>query len=55
MMIFAIALSLGLGLQLEPESLQHLPDMMKVLLTSGLLPGAIVAVVLYLLIPEPRQ
>lgn len=55
MMIFAIALSLGLGLQLEPEALQHLPDMVKVLLTTGLLPGAVVAVMLNLLIPEPQQ
>jgi xanthine permease len=33
MVIFAIALSLGLGLQLEPTALQHLSDTPRVLLT----------------------
>jgi xanthine permease len=40
MVIFAIALSVGLGLQLEPGALQHLPQTAKVLMTSGLLPAA---------------
>lgn len=52
MMIFAIALSVGLGLQLEPGALQHLPDTAKVLMTSGLLPAALIAIVLNMLIPE---
>ncbi|CAG0911003.1 unnamed protein product, partial [Cyprideis torosa] len=38
MMIFAVSLAVGLGLQLEPEALQHVPDTIKILLTSGLLP-----------------
>jgi len=54
MMIFAIALSVGLGLQMEPESLQHLPPMLKVLLTTGLLPGATIAVVLNIVIPQEQ-
>lgn len=52
MMIFAIALSIGLGLQLEPGALQHLPDMLKVLLTSGLLPSALIAIILNKVIPQ---
>ena len=52
MVIFAISLSLGLGLQLVPDALQHLPGTAKVLLTSGLLPAAILAIVLNLVIPE---
>lgn len=52
MMIFAIALSIGLGLQLEPGALQHLPATLKVLMTSGLLPAALIAIVLNLVIPE---
>lgn len=52
MMIFAIALSVGLGLQLEPDALQHLPQTVKVLMTSGLLPGAFIAIILNLIIPE---
>lgn len=52
MMIFAIALSIGLGLQMEPGALQHLPDTLKVLMTSGLLPAALIAIILNAVIPE---
>ncbi|MFW8637008.1 uracil-xanthine permease family protein [Cribrihabitans pelagius] len=52
MVIFAIALSIGLGLQLEPGALQHMPDTARILLTSGLLPAALIAIVLNLALPE---
>lgn len=52
MVIFAVALSLGLGLQLEPGALQHLPETARILLTSGLLPAAFIAITLNLLLPE---
>jgi len=52
MVIFAVSLSLGLGLQLAPDALQHLPATLKILLTSGLLPAAALAVTLNLLLPE---
>ncbi|HHL20795.1 MAG TPA: purine permease [Aliiroseovarius sp.] len=52
MVIFATSLSLGLGLKLVPEALQHTGKTMQILLTSGLLPAAIIAIVLNLLIPE---
>ena len=52
MVIFAIALSLGLGLQLEPGALQHLPGTLRVLATSGILPAALIAIVLNLILPE---
>jgi xanthine permease len=52
MVIFAIALSIGFGLQLEPGALQYLPSTAKVLLTSGLLPAAFIAIVLNLVLPE---
>ena len=52
MVIFAISLSIGLGLQLEPGALQHLPQTASVLLTSGLLPAALIAIVLNLILPE---
>jgi len=52
MVIFATALSVGLGLQLVPDALQHLPGTLKILLTSGLLPAAFIAIVLNLLLPE---
>lgn len=52
MVIFAVALSIGLGLQLEPGALQHLPDTIRLLATTGLLPAAIIAIVLNLVLPE---
>jgi len=52
MVIFAVSISVGLGLQLEPGALQHVPDTPRVLLTSGLLPAAFLAIVLNLLLPE---
>jgi NCS2 family nucleobase:cation symporter-2 len=52
MVIFAIALSIGLGLQLEPKAVQYLPDTVHILLTSGLLPAALIAIVLNLILPE---
>lgn len=52
MVIFAVALAVGLGLQLEPEALQHLPNTAQILLTSGLLPSAAIAIILNLALPE---
>ncbi|PZX12255.1 NCS2 family nucleobase:cation symporter-2 [Palleronia aestuarii] len=52
MVIFATALSLGLGLQLEPGAVQYLPDWLRVLAVSGLLPAAAIAIGLNLLLPE---
>ena len=52
MVIFAVSLSIGLGLQQVPSALQHLPDTLKILLTSGLLPAAALAVILNLILPE---
>jgi NCS2 family nucleobase:cation symporter-2 len=52
MMILATSLSVGLGLQAVPKSMQHLPDMLGMLMTSGLLPVAVLAVVMNLLLPE---
>jgi len=52
MVIFAISLSVGLGLQLAPDALQHLPATLKILMTSGLLPAAVIAITLNLLLPE---
>ncbi len=52
MVIFAIALSIGLGLQLDPKAVQYLPDTLRILMTSGLLPAALIAIVLNLILPE---
>jgi NCS2 family nucleobase:cation symporter-2 len=52
MVIFALSLSVGLGLQLAPEALQHLPDTVRVLMTSGLFPAAVLSIVLNLVLPK---
>ncbi|MDZ4186717.1 MAG: nucleobase:cation symporter-2 family protein [Hydrogenophaga sp.] len=52
MVIFAVSLSVGLGLQQAPEALQHLNSTLRVLLTSGLLPAAVLSIVLNILIPQ---
>lgn len=52
MVIFAISLSIGLGLQLDPKAVQYLPDTLRILMTSGLLPAAVIAIVLNLVLPE---
>ncbi len=52
MVIFAISISIGLGLQLEPGAVQHLPGTLKILMTSGLLPAAALAIILNLVLPE---
>jgi NCS2 family nucleobase:cation symporter-2 len=52
MVIFAVSLSVGLGLQLVPDALQHLPKTWQILLTSGLLPAAALSIVLNLVLPE---
>ena len=52
MMILAISMSVGLGLQQVPKSMQHLPDWLEMLAVSGLLPVAVLAVVLNFVLPE---
>ncbi len=52
MVIFATALSIGLGLQLVPEALQHTGKTVQILMTSGLLPAAFIAILLNLLLPQ---
>ena len=52
MIIFAISLSIGLGLQFEPKAVQYLPDTLKIMMTSGLLPAALIAITLNLMLPE---
>ena len=52
MVIFAVSLSVGLGLQLVPDALQHMPSPAKILLTSGLLPAAFLAIILNLILPK---
>ena len=55
MLILALSLSIGLGLQAVPNAMQHAPATLKLLLTSGLLPAAFLAVILNLLLPEEDE
>ena len=52
MVILALALSIGLGLQAVPQAVQHLPGTVGLLVTSGLLPAAFIAVLLNAVLPE---
>ena len=52
MIILAMSLSVGLGIQAVPKSMQHLPDSFEMLMVSGLLPAAAISVILNLLIPK---
>ena len=52
MIIFAVSMAFGLGFYLEPGALQHVPDSIRVLLASGLLPAAFIAIILNLALPE---
>ena len=51
MFIFGASLSLALGLQLEPAATAHLPETARIFLTSGVLPAAVISIVLNLILP----
>jgi len=53
MLIFGVALSISVGLELEPATVGHLPETLRILLTSGVLPAAMIAVILNLVVPGP--
>ena len=56
MLILALSLSVGLGLQAVPNAMQHVGDpTIKLLLTTGLLPSAFLAVILNLFLPEESE
>lgn len=55
MLIFAVSISVGLGLMQEPSALQHVPSTLKVLLSTGLLPTAFIAIILNLIVPEKLE
>ncbi len=55
MVIFAVSLAVGLGLYLVPEAVQHLGKTAQILLTSGLLPAAFIAIFLNYVLPEDME
>ncbi len=52
MLVFGVPLSLALGLQLEPAAVAHLPETARILVTSGVLPAAVLAIVMNLVLPR---
>jgi len=52
MVIFAVALTMGLGMQQVPDAMKFLPETADMLISTGLLPAAIIAIVLNLILPE---
>lgn len=52
MVIIAVSLAAGLGLNLVPTAVQYLPGVIQTLATSAVAPTALVAIVLNLLLPE---
>lgn len=52
MVIIAISLAIGLGLNLVPTAVQYLPGVVKILMTSAVAPTALCAILLNLILPE---
>ncbi|MBO9479182.1 purine permease [Shimia sp. R11_0] len=52
MVIIAVSLAVGLGLNLVPTAVQYLPGVVKTLMTSAVAPTALCAIVLNLLLPQ---
>ncbi|WP_415404686.1 uracil-xanthine permease family protein [Tateyamaria sp. SN3-11] len=52
MVIIAVSLAAGLGLNLVPTAVQYLPGVVKTLMTSAVAPTALVAIVLNLVLPD---
>ncbi|MCF2905431.1 purine permease [Octadecabacter sp. CECT 8868] len=52
MIIIAVSLAFGLGLNLVPTAVQYLPGTLKVLATSAVAPTAVMAVILNLILPQ---
>jgi len=52
MIIIAVSLAFGLGLNLVPTAVQYLPGVVKVLATSAVAPTALMAIILNLVLPD---
>ncbi|MCD8547997.1 MAG: purine permease [Aeromonadaceae bacterium] len=55
LMILAVSLAMGLGVAQVPEVLQHLPELLKSVLSFGVATGGITAILLNLLLPKPNR
>jgi NCS2 family nucleobase:cation symporter-2 len=52
MVILAVSMGLGLGIELRPDALQALPDLAQTVLGSGLVTGGMTALILNAVLPE---
>ncbi|MDU5082687.1 uracil-xanthine permease family protein [Tissierella carlieri] len=52
MLIIAISLGLGIGLNIVPEATQNLPRDIQLFLTSGVVPAGLVSIILDLCLPD---
>jgi NCS2 family nucleobase:cation symporter-2 len=55
MIIIAVSLAFGLGLNLVPTAVQNLPGVIKTLATSAVAPTALMAIVLNLILPKDAE
>jgi NCS2 family nucleobase:cation symporter-2 len=55
MIIIAVSLAFGLGLNLVPTAVQYLPGVVKTLATSAVAPTAFMAIVLNLILPKDED
>ena len=52
LVILAVALAVGLGVELRPDAMQSIPDGLRTLVGSGLIMGGLAALLLHALLPE---
>lgn len=55
LVILAVSVGLGLGVELRPDVLQHVPGGLRTLFGSGLVTGGVTALLLNLILPAERQ
>ena len=55
MLVLALSLTLGMGVTVRPAMLNHFPESIRTLLSSGITTGTLVAVFLNLLLPREKR
>lgn len=55
MVILAVAVGVGLGCELRPDALVHLPEQLRTMLRYGLISGGLTAMVLNLVVPGRKD
>jgi NCS2 family nucleobase:cation symporter-2 len=55
MLIIAISLGFGLGVAFRPDILHQFPEWVRMVFSSGITTGTIVAIVLNIVLKEPKE